>query len=219
MSDLVQDLRFALRTLLKQPAFGITILAMLALGIGANTAIFGVFNGFFLRPLPFPNPQELVRFDVRAPRWNLDYVGMAYPDFHFWRERNGTFQGMAVASRESWGLSGEGDAERIQGATVTHDMAEVLGIQPLLGRDFIEEDDQPGAPDIVIISEGLWGERWGRDPGIVGKTIRLDARPFTIVGVMPDQAAFILDARVWTPLRADLRHYQTDQAGRSDPRG
>jgi len=204
MSDLLQDLRFSLRTLARQPAFGITVVAMLALGIGANAAIFGIFNGFFLRPLPFPEPQQLVRFDERAPRWNLEYVGMPYPDFYFWREQNETFQGMAVAGRESFALSAEGTAERIQGANVTHDLAEVLGIRPILGRDFVSVDDQPGAPDIVLLSEGLWEERWGRDPAAVGQAVRLNARPYTIVGVLPDEAAFIMDARLWVPLRHEL---------------
>jgi predicted permease len=205
MSDFLQDLRFALRTLAKQPAFGLTVLGMLALGIGANAAIFGIFNGFFLRPLPFPEPDQLIRFDERAPRWNLEYVGMPYPDFYFWRERNETFEGMAVAGYEPFSVSGEGAPERIRGASVTHDMAEVLGIQPILGRDFVREDDQPGAPDIALLSEGLWEERWGRDPDVVGQMIRLNARPFTIVGVLPDEAAFIQEARVWVPLRHELQ--------------
>ena len=204
MSDFLQDLRFAIRTLAKQPAFGLTVLGMLALGIGANAAIFGIFNGFVLRPLPFPEPDQLVRFDERAPRWNLEYVGMPYPDFHFWRERNESFQGMAVAGNESFSISGEGSAERIRGASVTHDMAQVLGIQPILGRDFLPEDDQPGAPDIALISEGLWEEKWGRDPDVQGQTIRLNARPYTIVGVLPDEAAFVMESRLWTPLRAEL---------------
>lgn len=204
MFTLLQDLRFAFRTLVKQPAFGLTILGMMALGIGANVAIFGVFNGFFLKPVPFPEPNELVRFDERAPRWNLDYVGMPYPDFHFWREQNETFQGMAVASGESFSVSGEGSAERIRGASVTHDMAEVLGIQPILGRDFLPEDDQPGAPDIALLSESLWEERWERDPDVVGTTIRLNARPHTVVGVLPEEAAFLMESRIWTPLRQEL---------------
>jgi predicted permease len=204
MSDLLQDLRFSMRTLVKQPAFGLAVLGMLALGIGANAAIFGIFNGFFLRPLPFPDPDRLVQFDERAPRWNLDYVGMPYPDFHFWREGNETFEGMAVAGRESFSVSGEGSAERIGGASVTHDMAEVLGIHPILGRDFQPEDDRPGAPDIVLITEGLWTERFGGEQGILGQTVRLNARPHTIVGVLPNEASFVLGARLWTPLRAEL---------------
>ncbi|MBT8395613.1 MAG: ABC transporter permease [Gemmatimonadetes bacterium] len=204
MSDLFQDLRFALRTLARQPAFGLTAVGMLALGIGANAAIFGIFNGFFLRPLPFSEPGQLIRLDERAPRWDLEYVGMPYPDFHFWRERNETFRGMAVAGGEAFALSDEGSAERLGGASVTHDMAEVLGIQPILGRDFSPEDDLPGAPDIVLLSEGLWEERWGRDPEVVGQVIRLDARPHEIVGVLPDEAAFIMEARLWTPLRAEV---------------
>jgi predicted permease len=204
MSDLLQDFRFAIRTLARQPVFGLTVLAMLAIGIGANAAIFGLFNGFFLRPIPLPEPGQLVRFDERAPRWNLEYVGMPYPDFHFWREGNETFQEMAVAGGESFTLSGEGSAERIRGASVSHDMAEVLGIQPIHGRDFVPEDDQPGAPDIAIITEGLWEDRWGRDPGVLDQTIRLNARPHTIVGVLPEEAAFVMEARLWTPLRHEL---------------
>jgi predicted permease len=204
MSDFLQDLRFALRTIVKQPAFGITVLVMLVLGIGANAAIFGIFNGYFLRPLPFHDPGQLVRFDVRAPRWNLDYVSMAYPDFHAWREQNSTFQGMAVADGESFNLSGEGEATRVRGARVSHDMADVLGLQPLLGRDFLPEDDEPGAGNLVILTEGFWEERWGADPGVLGQTVRLNSEPYVIVGVLPDEATFVAEARLWTPLREEL---------------
>ncbi|MFC1662220.1 ABC transporter permease, partial [Gemmatimonadota bacterium] len=204
MSDLIQDLRFAVRTLVKQPVFSLTTLVMVALGIGANAAIFGIFNGFFLRPLPFPEPSQLIQFDEAAPRWNLDYTGMPFPDFHYWREQNQTFQGMALSGGASYNLSVEGRAERVRGARVTHDMAEVLGIRPLLGRDFVEEDDQPEAPDIVLLTQGFWEERWGSDPGVLGTTIRLNSEPYAIVGVLPDEASFLSEARLWTPLREEL---------------
>jgi predicted permease len=218
MADLLQDLRFAVRTLTRQPVFSLTILVMLALGIGVNAAIFGIFNGFFLRPLPFPDPQQLVQLDEAAPRWNLEYTGMPYPDFYHWREQNQSFQWMALAGGGSYNLSVEGIAERIPGAQVTHDMAEVMGLRPILGRDFNEEDDLPEAPDIVLLTEGFWEERWGGDPDVLGTTLRLDSEPHTIVGILPDEANFIQGARLWTPMRAELTptsgHYSFFGAGR-----
>lgn len=204
MSGLIQDLRYALRTLAKQPAFTLAVLGLLALGIGTNAAIFGIFNGYFLRPLPFPDPDRLVRLDEAAPRWDLEYTGMAYPDFHHWRERNSTFEGMAVVDPTSFNLSGDGSAERVRGAEVSHDMAEVLGIHPLIGRDFAPADDEPGAPNIVLVTSGFWEEQWGGDPDVLGRTIRLNAEPYTVVGVLPPEATFVADARLWVPLRSEL---------------
>jgi putative ABC transport system permease protein len=218
MTDFVQDLRFAFRTLVRQPAFSLTILLMLALGIGANAAIFGIFNGFFLRPLPLPQPGQLVQFDEAAPRWNLEFTGMPFPDFHHWREQSQSFQGMALAGGGSYNLSMEGVAERVQGARVTHDMAEVLGLTPVLGRDFVEEDDLPGAPNTVLLTEGFWRERWGADSEVLGTTVRLNSESYTIIGVLPEEANFVREARLWTPLREELtpssNHYSFLGIGR-----
>ncbi|MFG1691462.1 ABC transporter permease, partial [Gemmatimonadota bacterium] len=204
MSTLLQDIRYAVRTLLRQPGYTVIIIGMLGLGIAANTAIFSLFNGLFLRPLPFPESERLVNFDERAPRWELEYTGNNYTDFHPWREENSTFEGMAVWGDAAYNLSLEGVAERVEGAVVTHDMAEVLGIRPILGRDIAPEDDVPGAPNVVLLGHELWQNRFGADPGMVGTTLRLDGEPYEVIGVLPEEALFVAEAEVWAPLRLDV---------------
>jgi predicted permease len=204
MSVLSQDIRFAVRTLLKQPGFSLIVILMLAMGVAANTAIFTLFNGFFLKPLPFPEPERLVNFDERAPMWELEYTGANYTDFHYWREENTTFDGMALWGSAAFNLSLEGQAERVSGALVTHDVAEVLGIQPLLGRNIAPEDDVPDAPRVALLGYDLWQNRFGGDPALVGTTLHLDGEPFEIIGVLPVEAIFVGDADLWTAFRYDV---------------
>jgi predicted permease len=204
MNTLLQDIRYAVRTLLKHPGYTVIVVGMLGLGIAANTAIFSLFNGLFLRPLPFPEPERLVNFDERAPSWELEYTGNNYTDFHPWREENSTFEGMAVWGGAAYNLSLEGVAERVEGAVVTHDMAEVLGIQPLLGRDITAEDDLPGAPGVVLLGHDLWQNRFGGDPDLVGTTLRLDGETYEIIGILPQEALFVGEAEVWAPLQLDV---------------
>src|SRR5919106_2475340 len=127
------DIRYALRAFTRKPGFTAMVVGLLALGIAGNAAIFSIFNGLFLRPLPYREPAALVDIDETAPRWNLEYTGVAYPNFHDWREHNRAFASMAAYDSSRANLSGEGDAERIEGAQVTHDLGRTLGVKPLLG--------------------------------------------------------------------------------------
>ncbi|MGW8268063.1 MAG: ABC transporter permease, partial [Longimicrobiales bacterium] len=204
MPVLFQDIRFAVRTLLKQPGFSFIVILMLALGIAANTAIFTLFNGLFLRPLPFPEPDRLVNLDERAPMWELEYTGANYTDFHTWREENTTFEGMGLWGGAAFNLSLDGQAERVSGAIVTHDVAGVLGIQPILGRNITPEDDVPDAPRVALLGYDLWQNRFGGDPSLVGTTLHLDGEPFEIIGVLPEEALFVGDADLWTAFRYDV---------------
>ena len=129
MSVFVRDLKFAARALLKQPAFSLTVVLVLALGIAGTTAIFSLFNGMFLRPLPFENPGRLVNVDVAAPRWNLEFVAVNYIDFNAWREQNQTFEAIAVMDSESVNMSLDGDVSRANVAFLSHDIFDVLGIE------------------------------------------------------------------------------------------
>ncbi len=156
MTSLFGDLRFAFRTLAKQPIYTLTIVGMLTLAIAGNTTIFSIFNGLFLRPLPFPNPEQLVNFDETAPKWDLEYVSVNYTDFDAYREHNQSFQGMAVFDGTSFAATFGEDAARIDGAAVTHDVATVLGIRPHLGRHITPEEDRPGGERVVQLSYGLW---------------------------------------------------------------
>lgn len=202
LNQLASDLRYALRSLARQPLFTLLVVGMLALGIAGNVALFGVFNALFLKPLPFPDAERLVSLDEIAPRWDLDYVSIAYPDFHAWRRDNRTFEGMAVWDDSAVNLAMGDGAIRVDAAEVTHDMAEVLAIEPVVGRDLTAEDDAPGATPVVLLGHDLWRNRFGADPGVLGQTVRLDAEAHTVVGVLPAAAAFLGDADLWVPLAA-----------------
>jgi len=202
MNVFLRDLQFAVRTLRKQAAFSATVIFVLALGIAGTTGIFSVFNGLFLRPLPFENPDRLVNIDETAPQWNLEYVGLNYNDFVAWREQNQTFDAMAVFGGESFNVSLDGEVTRVDAASITHDIFDVLGIEPALGRRFTAKEDEPGAAGVVLIGTALWQDRFAADPGVLGKILTLDGEPYTVIGVLPPEAAFV-EADLWVPLRAD----------------
>jgi predicted permease len=197
------DLRYTVRWLLRQRFSTALVVAMLALGIAANVVVFSLVNGLFLRPFPFPEPERLVYVNETAPRWNLDVVGINYPDFHQWRQTMQMFEGLAIWDDAAFNVSEGGHAERIEGASVTHDFAAVLRIAPILGRTFTADEDKPGAPPVVMLVEGLWRERFGGATDIVGKTLMLDGAAHTIVGVLPAAAAWPGNARLWVPLAGD----------------
>lgn len=145
------DLRLAFRNIRKRPVFSLLVIGMLALGIGGNAAIFSIFNGMFLRPLPFRDSGRLVDLDETAPKWNLKYVSVSNADFYAWRKQNSTFDAMAFFKRPDFNLSGFGPAERIHGAGVTVDMLKVLGLQPAVGRNFSPQEDSPHGPKVVLL--------------------------------------------------------------------
>ncbi len=183
MHKLMQDLRYALRTLQKNPGFALIAIVTLALGIGANTAIFSVVNGVLLKPLPYREPEQLVRVFERSqaqPRFP-----MAQGNFQDYREQNTTLSGLALYTRHDMELSQDDKPERLAGLRVTAGFFELLGVAPLLGREFRREDELPGNNSFVILSHALWQRRFSGDPGIVGKAITLSGQPFTVVGVMP----------------------------------
>ena len=206
---LVQDLRYGLRTLAKNPGFTAVAVLTLALGIGANTAIFSVVNALLLRPLPFPAPDQLVRVVSVRLRENAP-DNASYPDFADWRAQNHVFERMAAFHIDSFTLTGQGEAAHIPGAVVSAELFSLLGVRPALGRAFLPEEDKLGAADgglVVILSHRLWQERFGADPGIVGRTIELDNRSFTVVGVMPAGFQFPIQAGpidFWTTVAVEF---------------
>jgi predicted permease len=201
MSSLVGDLRFALRQLTRHPAMAIVIVALMAVGVAGNTAMFRIYNGLFLRPLPFEEPDRLVNFDETAPAWDLEYVGMAYPDFAEWRRSNRTFEAMAVFGEGGANLSGEGAAERVGFISATHDLDDVLRLEPRLGRFFTADEDSPDAPRVALLSTGFWERRFAADSAVLGTTISLDGESVEIIGVLPPAAEFLAEADLWLPLR------------------
>jgi predicted permease len=215
------DFRYALRSLGRQKSATALVVCMLSLGIAANVAVFSLVNGLFLRPLPFPEPDRLVYINETAPRWNLDVVGINYPDFVRWREDMKLFESIACFSTGSFNLSDSRGAERIRGASVTWDFPRVLGLEPMLGRSFTPDEDRPKGPPVVVIGEALWTERFGGDPNILGKSLRLDGVSRTIVGVMPSAASFPDEVRLWVPMGGDANQpyqsYNGDGIGRLKP--
>ena len=203
MTGLWTDLRYAARSVARRPLYGTMIVLMMTLGIAGNAAVFRIFNGLLLRPLPFQDSEQLVDLDVRAPRWDLEFVSVAYPDFHRWRAENETFQGMTAYDEGGANLAGEDGAIRVDVAQVTHDMAPVLGLRMELGRFFTPEEDVPDGPKVALISEGLWDRRYARDREIVGSSVTLDGVPHEVIGVLPPAAGFAFEADVWVPLQGD----------------
>jgi len=200
----MNDLRFASRQLLKSLGFTALAVLTLALGIAGSAVIFSVFNGLFLRPLPFKEPERLVNLDEVAPRWNLEYTGVAYIDFNEWRAGNQTFESMGVWQDNSFNLSLKGNPERIEGGRASHDLLRTLGIQPLIGRGFTQEEDKPGADRVALVSHGLWKRLWGGESNVLGQTLSLDSVPATIIGVLPPGIGPLSRAEVLIPLRLNV---------------
>jgi predicted permease len=198
-----QDLRQALRRLAKSPGFTLIAVLTLALAIGANTAIWSAVDGLLLRPLPFPQPDRLVQVMRRSPQAIAAEV--AIPRFLYWRNHARAFDHLATYDETGSGfnLAGSGLPERIAGSRVSRDFLDVLGIQPALGRDFLPQEDRPGAPHVALLSHGLWTRRFGADPRILGRGLRLNNETYTVIGVMPAGFHLPAKAELWTPLEID----------------
>ncbi len=204
MSGFWHDCKVAFRTLWTRPGFSFSVILILSLGVAANAAIFSIFNSLFLRPLPFAEPARLVDLDETAPKWNLKYVSINNPDFDNWQRANTTFDGMAFFSTGGANLSdSSGVAQRIATARVTYNLLDVLGLQPVIGRNFLPKEDVPNGPGVAMISYDLWERLFHRDPQIIGRVMRLSEIPHTVIGVLPREAILPPDTDLWTPLAAD----------------
>jgi predicted permease len=215
------DLRYAWRALLRQRGASMLVVLMLALGIAANVTVFSLVNGLFLRPFPFPQPDRLVFINTAAPKWNLDVVGINYPDFDRWTKDQKLFEALTTFDFNEFNLWDGASAARVRGALITRDFTRVLGLEPILGRTFTAEEDRPKGPQVVMLNTTLWRDRFGADPNIVGRTVRLDGTPRTIVGVMPSEAAFPGEVQLWVPMAGDpaqtYRSYSGSAIGRMKP--
>ena len=190
MNGWLQDLRSALRQFIKTPAVTAVVIATIALGVGANTALFSVVNGVLLNPLPYPQPDQLVTLHEGKP--NFATGSISFPNFRDWRKDSHTFSSMAISRGYAFSLTGAGEAAQITGEFVTSDYFKVLGTKPLLGRTFAPGEDEIGAAPIAVISEGLWHRKFASAPNIVGKLMTLDGRAYTIIGVIPASFHFAL---------------------------
>jgi predicted permease len=183
LERLTQDLRFGVRMLAKSPAFAAVAILTLALGIGANTALFSVVDGVLLNPLPYPKPEQLVTLDESKP--NFDAGSISFPNFRDWRKGNSTFSMMGVSRSYGFNLTGRGEAEQVRAQFVSSDFLPLLGVKPVLGRVFAEGEDEIGASPIVLIGEGFWNRKFGAASDVLGKGLTLDGGSYTIVGVVP----------------------------------
>ncbi len=204
MSTLIQDLRYGVRILLKQPGFTLVAVITLALGIGANTAIFSLVNSILLRPLPFRDPDRIVRLIQASPKLGLPTWGVSQAGYAAYREQNRSFESIAIYTTTATNLTGAGEPERLPMATVTADFFKVFGVNPLLGRTFVEGEDVKDKNQVCVISHAFWQRRFGGDPNVVGKTLSLNNMPTQIVGVMPPEFKFPrYEIDLWTPLAHD----------------
>lgn len=197
---LLQDLRFALRLLGRSPGFSVFAVLALALGLGANAAIFSVVNAVLLHPLPFRDAGRLVEIweDGSRSRFPLDTPAPAnYVD---WKRQNDVFEDMAALKGDLYALTGQGTPEQIEGSPVTANLFPMLGVSPILGRNFSAQEDQPGGEKVALISYGLWQRRFGSDAAIVGRDIWLNGARYQVVGVMPPGITFPERSQVWVPL-------------------
>ena len=212
MNSLWHDIRYALRVLAKQPGFTAVVVLTLALGIGANTAIFSVVNAVILEPLPFAESQRLVAVQGTDLHLGDLHRPLSYPDFADFRAQNRTLESVAAYDRSTSTLTGSGEPLHLDASIVSANLFDVLRAQPLLGRTFIASEDQPGTR-VVILSHHLWASHFGANPDIVGRTITLDAKSYTVVGVMPASFQFLLTAEqpeLWTTFGVEMVGNGTD---------
>jgi len=195
LESIAHDVRFALRQLRKSPAFTAVVILTLALGIGANTALFSIVNTVLLHPIALPHPSQLVSVDASKP--NFEHGSITWPNFLDWQRDNRSFSSLAAYAHQGFVMTGSGNAERVRGNYVTANFFQTLGVQPVLGRVFAPHEDEIGRAPLILLGGGFWARQFGADPRIIGRTITLDNRSYTIIGVIP--ASFDLAFRDFLP--------------------
>jgi putative ABC transport system permease protein len=198
MDTLLQDIRYGVRVLFKSRSLSVVAVIALTLGIGANTAIFSVVNAVLLKPLPYPEPERLVRIYEKSPQF--DTMSISYPNFLDWQERNQSFEQMAAFRYDGFNLTGGDTPERIQGRLVSASFFSTLGISPTIGRAFLPEEDKPGGNPAVILGHRLWQSRYGADPQLLGKPLTINGKDYTVVGILPADFSFYSQAELFLPI-------------------
>ena len=213
LEAVLRDAKYGLRGLIRTPVFTATVVLTLAVGIGANTAVFSIVHGFLIRPLPFPDADQLVEIYESIPLFARASVSPA--NWLDWQRESRTFESFAAWNLAQATLTGGGEPERIRGQKASAELFRVMRVEPLVGRPFTHEDDQPGASPVAIVSRRLWRQRFGEDPAIVGKTLELDGVSHRIVGVMPAEFRLVLrDIDYWIPFALDRDRAQQRTEGR-----
>ena len=200
MDGLWQDLRLALRALWKSPLATALAMTCLALGIGTNATMFSVVSGLLLSPLPFREPAQLLVVSATTPDGRRGRFDVSYPDLVDYQAASGAFEALVGVQGRSLTFSDTDEPERVLGAAVSWRLFSMLGIVPALGRDFSADDDRAGAADVVMLSDELWRRRYNADPAIVGRAVTVNARPYTVIGVLPPRVKFPFLQTAWIPL-------------------
>jgi putative ABC transport system permease protein len=214
MDNLLADLKFALRSLARRPGFALVAILTLAVGIGANTAVYSIAEAVLLRPLPFRDPERLVMVWERNLARDRTRNVVNPGNYLAWRDRNGVFEEIAAFASFSMNLTGDHEPLRLEMGVVTSNFFTTLGVSPVLGRGFTAEDAKQGAADVVVLSDGLWRRRYGADPGIIGRDVMADGRPVRVVGVMAPQFQVPPGAEAWAPLTEGGPGLQREHRGR-----
>ena len=224
MPTIVQDLRYGLRILRKSPAFTSAVVASLALGIGANTAIFSLVNSVLLQPLSFRDSKQLYAIHEIIPQWenSAPVLDANLPDFQIWQKESRSFDAITIAESTSMILSGAGEPELVRGTRASANLLELLGVRPALGRSFLPEEDQPDRGHAAILTDSFWRTRFHSDQSVVGRSIMLDGTPYTVVGVLPKSFVFpggvnglSTRSQLLTPLNGP-KYYEQDLIGEFD---
>src|SRR5438067_11117770 len=203
LGNLREDVHYGFRMLTKNPAFTAIAVLALALGIGANSAIFSVVNAILLRPLPYNNPDQLVMVWENATHLGFPKDTPSPANFLDWRQQTTVFEGMAAFTERSFNLTGVGEPERLDGRRVSSNLFDLLGVRPIIGRTFVPQEDQPGTK-AVLLNESLWKRRFGGDPGVIGRVLILNNEAYTLAGVLPHSVRLPAFAnwrdQVWVPI-------------------
>src|SRR5215213_4708580 len=200
MDTFLQDVRYAFRTLSRSRMFALIAVSCLGLGIGVNTTIFSVVNAVLLRPFDFRDPERLVVIEELNTQ-NGNTSGVAWPNLVDWRTQSTAFSDIAAVQGRSLTLANVDEPERLEGSAISWNLFPMLGVKPALGRLIRADEDKPGGDRVVLLSDGLWQRRFGRDPTIVGKTLVLNEVAYTVIGVMGPRFKFPEQSELWVPLR------------------
>src|SRR5829696_3789232 len=216
LENIFRDISYSVRILLKSYAFTFVVVLTLALGIGANTAIFSFANGILLRPLPYPQSDRLAVLDETAFKQGVDSMSVSSPNFLDWREQNKVFEDIGVYFGGSrFSLSGAGEPIEVRGSFISHGLFEILRVSPQLGRTFTADEDRPDEDAVVILGHNLWQRNFGGDPNIVGRKIMLSNRARTVVGVMPAGFRFPEVSELWAPVALTTKTFTRTDHGLS----
>lgn len=203
LHSVLQDLRYSFRILIKNPLFGLAVISLLAIGIAATTTIFSVVNSVLLSPLPYREPEHLIRIWESSPSHHCIECAVSFLDFNDWQSQQSSFDELAATEMATFNLTGYGEPVRIAAATVTTNMFRAMGVPPVLGRDFLPEEGTPGKDRVALLSYGLWQRQFGGDKGIINTTIQLDDISYLVIGILPQRFEFPGAKEIFVPLVFD----------------